>query len=653
MRTGRVAAVVLAALCWAAVAVGLALLAPDGYDNSPYLLVDVVQAILYCLVGAVVARARPGNSVGWLILLVGAGHAAAVLAGGWAAAADRGALGGGDAALWLESWVWFLGLGPLAAVLPLLLPDGRLPSPRWRPVLLANVATVAATAVAIALIEELEVRPGVMRPNPIGVPGAYTAATGLLALSVLGSIVAVASLLVRWRRAGTDLRRQLLPPTAALAVIVIALAIGELAPALKVIIQTLTLPLLPLTCAVSVLRYRLFDVELLIRRSLVYSAISTILLGAYAGTVATVGALLGHRAHLIAPALATGLVAVGFSPVRHLVQRAVARWLFGDRDDPYAAMGSLTRQLQEAAPADQGLNAIAASVAGALRLRFAAVRDRDGADLGVAGTPAPVRARFALVADGEPQGELVVADRGDGEPLSAGDRALLRDLARPIAVQVRAARLAMVVQQAREQLVRAREEERRRLRRDLHDGVGTTMAALTVQVDVVDELWERDPQAARALLRDVRSTAGRAVSEVRQIVHELRPAALDELGLAGALAELASEGSARTVVQVDVPPLPPLPAAVEVAAYRIAQEALGNALRHADARTVQLHVAPGAATLVVTVSDDGRGLPAGVADGNGSTSMRERAAELGGTYLRDSPSGCGTRVRAELPLEVR
>jgi two-component system, NarL family, sensor kinase len=100
--------------------------------------------------------------------------------------------------------------------------------------------------------------------------------------------------------------------------------------------------------------------------------------------------------------------------------------------------------------------------------------------------------------------------------------------------------------------------------------VGTTLAALTVQVDVVDELWERDPQAARTLLRDVRSTAGRAVSEIRQIVHELRPAALDELGLAGALAELASEGSARTLVQIDVPPLPPLPAVVEVAAYRIA-----------------------------------------------------------------------------------
>ena len=253
-------------------------------------------------------------------------------------------------------------------------------------------------------------------------------------------------------------------------------------------------------------------------------------------------------------------------------------------------------------------------------------------------------------------GELVLGRRGRGEPFGPADRRLLDDLCRQAAAAVHAVRLAADLQRSRQQLVSAREEERRRLRRDLHDGLGPTLAALGLKLETARNRLGQDPQAD-ALLADLAERTQAAVADIRRLVYGLRPPTLDELGLVGALRQVASASDlqARDGLRVGVEApdrLPPLPAAVEVAAFRIAQEAVTNVVRHARARTCTIRLQLAEAGLRLSVEDDGVGLAAGRGIGIGLVSMRERAEELGGWFaLEPRPDG-GTRVRIVLPLPV-
>jgi signal transduction histidine kinase len=219
---------------------------------------------------------------------------------------------------------------------------------------------------------------------------------------------------------------------------------------------------------------------------------------------------------------------------------------------------------------------------------------------------------------------------------------------------VHAAALLDVVRAAQERQVLTREEERKRLRRDLHDGLGPALAALTLHVDALRNRAGSGGAAEdlEAGLLGLRSGIQGTVSDVRRIVEGLRPPALDELGLPGALAQLADRLTAGTglIVDVDVPAVLRVPAAVEVAAYRVAQEALTNVVRHAGAGRACVRVRPADGDLLVEVRDDGRGVPGPREGGVGLGSMRERAEELGGRLEVDSGPGRGTRVLARLPL---
>jgi signal transduction histidine kinase len=231
---------------------------------------------------------------------------------------------------------------------------------------------------------------------------------------------------------------------------------------------------------------------------------------------------------------------------------------------------------------------------------------------------------------------------------------LLDDLARQAGIAVHAVRLSSDLQHSRERLVSAREEERRRLRRDLHDGLGPTLASIAQRIEVAAVLVEADPARSTALLHDLEGQVRGTIGDIRRLVYDLRPPTLDQHGLAGAIRiEVARwrEGPLQIGVEA-TEPLPPLPAAVEVAAYRIVQEAVTNVVRHAQAQrcTIGLHMPPSSSWLEVEVVDDGRGLPAEYRAGVGLNAMRERVEELGGTW-RIEPNGTrGTRVCARLPL---
>jgi len=250
----------------------------------------------------------------------------------------------------------------------------------------------------------------------------------------------------------------------------------------------------------------------------------------------------------------------------------------------------------------------------------------------------------------------LVAPHASDTSFSPADWRLLQGIAHQAGVAAYGVRLTADLQCSREQLVTAREEERRRLQRDLHDGLGPGLASLTLKLDTARNLLAHDPAATSALLMELKAQTQAIVVDVRRLVYDLRPLALDQLGLVCAIREYAASLSDHDELQVSIEApehLPSLPAAVEVVAYRIVQEALTNVARHADACTctIRFLLDDTLSLLYLEIRDDGHGLPPDYRAGMGMHSMRERAAELGGTCVIASlPSG-GTLVWARLPLQ--
>ena len=412
--------------------------------------------------------------------------------------------------------------------------------------------------------------------------------------------------------------------------------------------------LIPLSIAFAVLRYRLWDVDVLINRALVYGALTAAVIGLYVLVVGGLGAVFQARGDPLISFLATGVVAVCFQPLRARLQRAANRLLYGDRDEPYAVLSRLGQRLETTLAPDAVLPTIVHTVREALKLPYVAVSvRRDGAPLETvaAGVEVGAAVHLPLVYQHEQVGELILAPRAADAGFSPADRRLLDDLARQAGVAVHAIRLTSEVQHARERLVAAREEERRRLRRDLHDGLGPQLASQTLTLDVAYRLLHQDPAAVEALLITLRQQTQAAVADIRRLVYDLRPPALDDLGLVAAVRQQASsyEQGGLKVSVTGPERLPGLPAAVEVATYRIVQEALTNVVRHAQARTCSVRLTFDGERLCLEVTDDGQGLPADRLAGVGLASMRERATELGGwCRIEPIPTG-GTRVLAELP----
>jgi signal transduction histidine kinase len=524
-----------------------------------------------------------------------------------------------------------------------LFPDGRW-VPRWsRWLVLAGVVSAANDAFSPAgsLMEALEL------PFALAVYG------GLLAAQV-----------IRYRRHSTVLQRQqtkwllygvgLFVFNIVVALVAFVSGLFERYQVAVVLTCYGSTMLMVVAIGFGILRYRLFDIDLIINRTLLYGGLTASVVAIYAVIVGGLGALLRTQSVAIS-LLAAGVLAVAFQPLRARLQRGVNRLLYGERDEPYTVLAQLGRRLDASLSPETVLPTIAETVAATLRLPYVAiVLAQDGAETVAAQSgsrPAVSVETVPLTFQGEQVGQLLIAPR-PGEPgLSGVDRRLLHDLARPAGVAAHAVRLNAALQRSRAQLVTAREEERRRLRRDLHDGLGPALASQALTVDTASLLLERDPQTAAALLQEVKSQSQLAVAEIRRVAYALRPPTLDDLGLAGALRDAANRYAGTGVeVQVDVPDtLPPLPAAVEVAAYRIAQEALTNVARHARARRCVVTLTVGE-LLEFTVSDDGSGIPDSRRAGVGLVSMRERAEELGGACVVGPNPGGGTRVVARLPL---
>jgi signal transduction histidine kinase len=612
---------------------------------------DALVVAACCLVGAIVLTSRPGQPVGRVLLVGGAAWGLAALPVELLVLRlqDDPSDAVAAAGMLLAFTVRGLGWLALVVVLPLVFPDGASGARRrWLAVAAGTLGLFAAVMVTQPRLIDDRVDDV---DNPVGLPAALGPVSDVGALVVLGVgtlcvVVGLVGVARQWRR-GDELRRQQVGWFGLGLLVALGGAAALASGLVGAPVYAVAAAALPVAVGVAVLQHRLYEVDVLVNRTLLYVSLTAAVAAVYVLVVAGVGAALGARGEGWLPWVATAVVAVAVQPLREVLQGGVNRLTFGAWQEPQALLRSVHDRLEQAATPDGALREVLAGVRASLRLDGLAVADTESrpvaADGGAPGTDAR---RFPLVHAGRPVGSLAVA----GGRRRRRDDATLTELAAALAPAVRAARLHADLQRSRERLVVAREEERRMLRRDLHDGLGSALAGLGFKIDAARNRLGDDP-----LLRELRGDVQAAVADVRRLVEGLRPVSLDELGLPGALERLvtrASPGGPRLTLVSEGAESPT--AAVEVAAYRIVQEALTNVLRHSGARACDVEVRRLDGSLVVTVADDGTGAAdAGipVEGGAGLPGMRERAEELGGTFAVLPRAGGGTVVRAVLPQE--
>jgi signal transduction histidine kinase len=407
--------------------------------------------------------------------------------------------------------------------------------------------------------------------------------------------------------------------------------------------------------AVALRRHRLFDIERLANRSLVYVSLVAILVAGYAALVAVLAGAL-RLSGTVAAAIAAAAAALVLAPLRNVAQRTVNRLMYGDRDDPAGVLARLGTRMQAVMLPGEVLPVVVETVAQSLRLPYVAIDLADGTgEFRLAaehGVPVGTVHSEALRHHGDTVGRLRVSERGRDDPLEPADMELIGSLAREVGPAVQAVRLHEDLLRSRAEVVALREDERRRLRRDLHDGLGPTLAAIRLKAGLAAREVPPD-STARGLLGEIDTEVTTSLADVRRLVEALRPPALDELGLLGAVRSRAA--ALAGAMEIDVAgsdPSGPLPAAIETAAYRIVVEAMTNAVRHSDGMRCTVSILIGDDAVELSVRDDGNGLEPDRTPGVGLRSMRERAAEVGGTLSIQSPPKGGTVITARLALNL-
>lgn len=644
-------------VAWAAAAICLfaplaAGLLAIGDGSLPWKL--LVMPVVWAVPGALIAAGRPRIAVGWLMLGVALLFAGASLSDRWVAHAGAGGVGIGWAAWFIDrgaAWLTVLGLLAL-----LLLPDGRLPSRRWRPWVGTLVAIQCAVLTTWCLARGPAAAPDsgqpaavLDEPNPLGLlPSTWgDAISGLdvVALQLPLLLVPVA-FAVRLRRADGEERPRLVGVVLAATVFVVLAVTGHtLWPSLADVLDVIGSVFLGAVLVATVLRRRLAQVDVVVHVTFVYAVLTLVIAGAYVVAIAAT-ARIGADLSPFGAGVVVAVLALALHPLRGRLQRWVERLLHGDRGDPGAALRRLADHTHAAPGVDTVLAELAATVAVSLRAPWARIEaGGHAAEHGRRPSAGATTDVPMTVGAGRSGSVSVVA--GAGRRLGRGEHRLLGDLARHGGIAVRAVLLAEDLLASRQELVTTREEERRCLRRDLHDELGPTLAGLSMQLGTVRGLLPTDPILAAQRLIRLQEASDEALAHVRRVARGLRPPALDDRGLQGAVRHQAE--ALGLVLRLDVGELPILPAAVEVAAYRIAVEALSNVARHAGTVHARVSLAADRGGLTVTVADDGSGL-SGSVTGVGLLAMRERADELGGSLSVAAEPGAGTVVTAVLPL---
>ncbi|MGH3384418.1 MAG: sensor histidine kinase [Nocardioidaceae bacterium] len=656
-----------ALLAVAVVGVGLTLVALARLDEAPRdHVVEYATALAYvvpyALVGAFLVVRRPDLPFGWLL----SGCAAVVAVGVALASQSYAALSQGSADSPVLRFACLLGTVqflPVAVqgLVNVRFPSGRITS-RFGRILDRLLVSGIVLGLVAGLLGDWSLvlaradGPARTVGNPLteGTLLGEVAAAFIVAVPLVILVGIIAGLrIVRLAWTATGIERDQLRWRAfgvVLALVLFPLAVTEALPLAVNLIDGL---LFTATLVIPIVRYRLWAIDTIIRRSAAYLLVTVLVAGVFAALAAGVAALAGERVGLVTAAVITALV---FGPAVRRSQHLVDELFYGHRSDPYRALSDLSQHLDAVAAPGTVLTTVVTTVADSLRLPYVAIeRPGEGSVLAQHGERQPTDAepgRWPLVSQGTDVGALVAAPRRGESTLDDRDRAVLAELARQAGAAVHAEALTADLAASRQRVVEAREEERRRLRRELHDGLGPLLTSVGLNLDVIRAQLTEGQGDPLALLARAKDASSQAIADLRTVVHSLRPPAIDDLGLVGAITahvRRLGDGS-RIDIEVETHDVPALPAALEVALFRIAVEGVTNVVRHADARAcrVRLRAADGIAT--VEVVDDG------AADGSwppgvGIVAMRERVSELGGT-LEIGPTKEGGRLRASFPLAL-
>lgn len=570
---------------------------------------------------------------------------------------------------------WIPGVFIPLLFMPLFFPTGHLLTRRWRIPLIVFLVFMVWYFVMIILRPwpwpENDIT--LTRPFPNGIAGSeafFDTVQGILTLISLPAYLMIPlSIFLRYRRAGSVERTQMKWPMTAIALLFTGIVLSVLLPSEWTHFDaengypiTWTLAMLfPLSIGIGILRHNLFDIDIIINRALVYGILTALIIVLYVVIVSALGGLVQAQTSVLSGLVATGIVAVLFQPLRDRLQKIVNHVLYGQRDDPAAVLSRLAYHLETADTPAAILPNLVQTIAHTLKIPYVAIwlsAESDQSDhmevVAEWGNSPEQREMISLTYQNRTVGHLVVAPRSRNEHFTAGEQMLLATIAALTAITVRAVQLSDELRHSRQRIVTAREEERRRIRRDLHDGLGPQLASQTLGLGAVAQLMPTNQQKALALLESLQAQAHEAILDVRRLVYDLRPPALDDLGLVEALRQSMSRyETGRLRFSFDVTNMQAdLPAAVETAAFRIAQEAITNVVRHAGATHCRVRLVCTDNDMVIEIQDDGCGLPEAYRTGIGLHTIRERATELGGLTTIESLATGGTRVRTKLPLEV-
>lgn len=649
--------------------------------QGPSLAVGLITVII----GTLVVLRVPSNPIGWLLLgLALFGFALQDPAGLYAVYAlfeRHGMLPGGEIAAWLVSWTWAPGALMLGLMF-LLFPNGRLPSRRWRPVLVVLVA-VWTLVLLVSLF-----RPGPVDTfrevdNPFGVGWITDPIEGIAFIAGFGSLaVASLSLIPRYRTAGIEERAQVRWVTAAgvllgaalLTYVPIYLLFGTqgadpLIVNLSEIMVFLSLASVPFAVGLAILKYRLFDIDVVINKAVVFGVLAAFITGVYVALVIGVGTLAESSGNAVLSAVAAAVVALAFQPVRRWAQRLANRLVYGRRATPYEVLHEFSERVAGSYGTEDVLPRMAAILGEGTGAERAQVWLRLGRDLrptsawpdgigrsrpaAISGAGLPelpgVSRAIAVLDRGELLGALSVT-KAPSDPVTPAEDRLVGDLARQAGLVLRNARLVEDLRTSRARIVSAQDQERRRIERDIHDGAQQQLVALSVKAKLAGSMVGKDDPQARALLEEIAGDSRVSLESLRDLARGIYPPLLADKGLAVALEAHARKVALPVSIRSE-PATGRYSTEVEATVYFCVLEALQNATKYSGATDVRVVLHPSADVLTFDVADNGRGFdPSSTPRGSGLQNMADRLEAAGGTFeIRSSP-GTGTSLRGRIPV---
>jgi signal transduction histidine kinase len=631
------------------------------------------------VIGALAVSRQPGNLVGWLFLATGVVAAIQIFTGELALSLHRhgGPLLAVQWLAWPANWAWNLSFGSLFTLLPLLFPDGRLPSRRWRPLAWLALGLIAFLAVAYAVAPGPLGSPRVANPAGVGVglSGAFAGLfTGLAFVAVAACVLCVCSLFFRYHHADGDVRQQVKWFGLGAAFTLTCLLAGQVAQGLGAqvvsdVLSAIGVLGVPVGAAIAILRFRLFDIDVVISKAIVYGSLAAFIAIVYVGLVAGVGQLAGSVGTPVLSAIAAAIVALAFQPVRRRMQRFANRLVYGQRATPYEVLSDFSGQVAHAYSVEDILPKMAQIVAAGTGVARTEVWLRVGAELRSvarwpqdgAASPSPVPMPSGEIPElGEGQAVFPVVHQGDmlgaiaiqapaGDPITADKEKLIANLAAQAGLVLRNVRLLEDIRASRQRIVTAQDAAARRLERNIHDGAQQQLVALAIKTGLADSLVGHDDAEAHQMLSQIQAEIKEALSDLRDLARGIYPPLLADLGLVAALQAQARKSAPPAVVEGDG--LGRYPQEAETAVYFCALEALQNVAKYARASRAIVRLSAPNGALAFCVEDDGVGFdPNAKGHGSGIQGMSDRLAALGGDLRVTSTPGAGTIVNGSVPV---